>query len=93
MENREEVFRKIRYTLYAMGAMFVVLGLILINLYGTAKKADFTDQHIALIVPRTPYYHTYDCEEFDRSNFIAYNIKSAENRGYRPCPLCHEKNQ
>ena len=88
MEKREEALRKIMGTLYVLGAMFVVLGLILIRLYPVAKKADFTDAHIAWIVPRTPYYHTCDCEEFDKSEFIAYNIKSAENRGYRPCPVC-----
>ena len=88
MEMKETV-KMITRTLYVWGAMFVVLGLILINQYKTAKEADFTDQHIAWIVPQTSYYHTYGCEEFDRANFIAYNIKTAENRGYRPCPVCH----
>ncbi|MBE7042810.1 MAG: hypothetical protein E7399_04865 [Ruminococcaceae bacterium] len=85
----DEIVRKVKNMLYVLGGMLIVLGMILWNQYGVAKKADFTDNHIALIVPQTPYYHTYDCVEFDRSHFIAYNIKSAENRGYRPCPICH----
>ncbi len=89
----DEIIRKVKNTLYVLGAMLVVLGMILWNQYGAAKKADFTDRHIALIVPGRIYYHTYDCEEFDRNHFIAYNVKTAENRGYLPCPDCHKETE
>ena len=69
----------------------VLLAAILMMKSGTAKKADFLDQHIALISSGTSYYHVYDCEQLDRSSFIAYNIKTAENKGYLPCPECHSK--
>lgn len=85
----EEIIGKVKNMLYVLGGILIVLGMILWNQYSVAKKADFTDRHIALIVPDTGYYHTYDCEQFDPNYFIAYNIKSAENRGYRPCPHCH----
>lgn len=69
----------------------VLLAALLMMKSGTAKKAAFLDRHIALITPGTGYYHTYDCDQFDPSSFISYNIKTAEKKGYLPCPECHEK--
>lgn len=73
-----------------LAAVVVLLAALLMIRSGTAKKAAFLDQHIALITPGSAYYHTYDCEEFDHSSFVAYNIKTAEKKGYTPCPKCHE---
>ena len=74
-----------------LAVAFVLLAALLMMKSGTAKKAAFLDRHIALITPGTGYYHTYDCDQFDPSSFISYNIKTAEKKGYLPCPECHEK--
>lgn len=52
------------------------------------EKADFLDEHIAIILEDGNYYHTYDCDYFTGS-FWAYNTENAENEGYKPCPHCH----
>lgn len=52
-------------------------------------KADFMDNYVVFVENNgMGYYHTYDCEDFTRSNFWAYSRKLAEFNGYKPCPVC-----
>lgn len=55
------------------------------------KVIRFFDEHIALVVSDgSMLYHTYDCRIFqDADSFKAYNVKAAENDGYKPCKECH----
>ncbi|MBR2615548.1 MAG: hypothetical protein IKC69_02600 [Clostridia bacterium] len=38
----------------------------------------------------TNRYHTYGCEEFDSSSFLAFNVDAAISQGYTPCPHCQD---
>ena len=51
-----------------------------------SKEASFLTKNIALIDGDNPYYyHTYDCEDFQNADsFLAFNINTAENKGYVP---------
>lgn len=54
------------------------------------EKAAFLDKYIAIIETGTGnVYHKHGCEELEEnSSFIAYNIKIAEAKGYKPCTKC-----
>ncbi len=55
-------------------------------------KADFMDKYVVFVEnDNSRVYHTYDCEEFSRSNFWAYSRKLAENNGFGPCEVCGGK--
>ncbi|MEA4965879.1 MAG: SET domain-containing protein-lysine N-methyltransferase [Oscillospiraceae bacterium] len=58
--------------------------------YNSAKaKADFMDTYVVFVNnDGTKLYHSYDCEDFTKSNFWAYSRKLAENYGYTACPKC-----
>lgn len=52
-------------------------------------KAEFMDNYVVFVENNdSRVYHTYDCEEFSRSNFWAYSRKLAESNGFGPCPIC-----
>ncbi len=52
-------------------------------------KADFLDKYVVFVEnDNSRVYHTYDCEEFSRSNFWAYSRKLAESNGFGPCEVC-----
>lgn len=56
-----------------------------------SSKISFFDQFIVFVVDDgTKLYHTYDCSKFGDESFWAYNISAAENKGYKPCSLCHK---
>lgn len=55
-------------------------------------KADFMDKYVVFVENNnSKVYHTYDCEEFSRSNFWAYSRKLAESNGFGPCEVCGGK--
>lgn len=58
----------------------------------TQTKANFMDQYVVFVNNEedAEYYHSYDCSQFNKSNFFAYNTKLAESRGYSPCPYCKD---
>ena len=52
-------------------------------------KADFLDAYVVFVEDNgSKLFHTYDCSEFSKTNFWAYNRKLAEDKGYSPCPVC-----
>ena len=52
-------------------------------------KAAFMDNYVVFVENNgTRVYHTYDCEEFSKSNFWAYSRKLAESNGFGPCSVC-----
>lgn len=52
-------------------------------------KAEFLDTYVVFVEDNgSKVYHTYDCSEFSKTNFWAYNRKLAEDKGYTPCPVC-----
>ena len=55
-------------------------------------KAEFMDKYVVFVEnDNSKVYHTYDCEEFSRSNFWAYSRKLAESNGFGPCEVCGGK--
>ena len=55
-------------------------------------KAEFMDNYVVFVENNgTRVYHTYDCEEFSKSNFWAYSRKLAESNGFGPCTVCGGK--
>ena len=52
-------------------------------------KADFLDNYVVFVENNgSNLYHTYDCDDFTKSNFWAYSRKLAESQGFNPCPTC-----
>jgi len=52
-------------------------------------KSDFLDSYVVFVENNgSGHYHTYDCEDFSKSNFWAYSRKLAEAQGFNPCPTC-----
>jgi len=52
-------------------------------------KAQFMDNYVVFVENNgSRVYHTYDCEEFSKSNFWAYSRKLAESNGFGPCSVC-----
>lgn len=52
-------------------------------------KAEFLDTYVVFVEDNgSKIYHTYDCPDFSKANFWAYNRKLAEDKGYTPCPVC-----
>lgn len=49
----------------------------------------FTDTYVACVDEGSEQYHTPLCSEFERENFMIYNVGLAESLGYTPCPHCH----
>lgn len=55
-------------------------------------KAEFMDNYVVFVENNgTRVYHTYDCEQFSKSNFWAYSRKLAESNGFSPCSICGGK--
>ena len=55
-------------------------------------KANFMDNYVVFVENNgSRVYHTYDCEEFSKSNFWAYSRKLAESNGFGPCAVCGGK--
>ncbi len=52
-------------------------------------KSDFMDNYVVFVENNdSRVYHTYDCQEFSKSNFWAYSRRLAESNGFGPCPVC-----
>jgi len=55
-------------------------------------KSNFMDNYVVFVENNgSRVYHTYDCEEFSKSNFWAYSRKLAESNGFGPCAVCGGK--
>lgn len=51
--------------------------------------AIFVKQHVVFVEDDgTNLYHSLDCDEFKRESFWVYNVLTAVDYGYRPCPIC-----
>ena len=56
----------------------------------TFETISFFDKYAVFIEDDgTNLYHKIDCYRFKRDSFWIYNVPTAENYGYSPCPLCH----
>lgn len=59
------------------------------------EQVNFMDQYIVIIDANKDdnLYHTYTCDVWNNWSgdwsMLAYNVTTAENRGYEPCPECH----
>ena len=52
-------------------------------------KSDFLDTYAVFVEnDGTNYYHTYNCNKFQKQSFWIYSRKLAENYGFDPCPSC-----
>lgn len=50
---------------------------------------DFYEQHVAVIDADRYHYHAYGCPELELPFYTyIYSKKTAEDRGYFPCPYC-----
>lgn len=66
------------------------------------QSKDFNDQQNRMkfyescvaIVPNdgSKKYHTYSCEDLNTLSFWIYGYNTAENKGFKPCPKCIQKN-
>lgn len=60
------------------------------------QQVDFMNQYIAIIDSNSDdnLYHTYACDVWDNWSdewsILAYNTHAADDRGYEPCPECHD---
>lgn len=55
------------------------------------KKSDFIDTHVVFVEnDGTGYYHSYDCEQFEKQSYWAYSTNLAISEGFTPCPECQE---
>ncbi len=53
-------------------------------------NANFVDEYVVFVEgDGTNLYHKIDCYRFKRESFWIYNVPTAENYDYSPCPLCH----
>lgn len=53
-------------------------------------NANFVDEYVVFVEDDgTNLYHKIDCYRFKRESFWIYNVPTAENYDYSPCPLCH----
>lgn len=50
---------------------------------------DFYTKFAVVCSDQNKYYHTYDCEDWDRSAFWIYNLEAAKGKEFTPCPKCH----
>ena len=54
------------------------------------ELSDFIDRHVVFIEDdNSNLYHKFNCSNFKRKSFWAYNIDNAISRDYTPCPQCH----
>ena len=53
-------------------------------------KCDFYDCCVVFCDDESDFYHTYECEEWNRNSFYVFNSENAETQGYKPCPKCGE---
>lgn len=51
-------------------------------------KATFFDSYAVIASSDSEFYHKYDCEFCDKSNFFIYNSALADRAGFVPCPFC-----
>lgn len=54
------------------------------------SKAWFLDTYIVLVTTTGSKYHRYDCQYVKDSSFYAFNIETAQVRGYEPCSVCYK---
>ena len=54
------------------------------------EKTEFFDNYVVFVISgtREDFYHKYDCPDFPRTSFYAYNTSNARLKGYTPCPVC-----
>ena len=50
---------------------------------------DFYTKFAVVCSDQNKYYHTYDCEDWDRSAFWIYNLEAAKGKEFTACPKCH----
>lgn len=50
---------------------------------------DFFTDFAVICSDQNKYYHTYECEDWDRSAFWIYNLDAAKGKDFTPCPNCH----
>jgi regulator of replication initiation timing len=56
---------------------------------GYQVKSDFLDDYIVFVLNNgSSYYHNFDCPNFTRRDFWAYNRSLAVSNGYSACPVC-----
>ncbi len=51
------------------------------------EKAEFLDEHVAIIGDNDRYYHSYGCPNCT-APFLVLNFNAAVGYGYEPCPIC-----
>ena len=54
---------------------------------------DFFTDFAVICSDQNKYYHTYECEDWDRSAFWIYNLDAAKGKEFTPCPKCHAGEQ
>lgn len=52
------------------------------------EEWDFYTTHGVFCSEDNNYYHSYDCPDWDRSNFWLFNSEYAKYKEYQPCPYC-----
>ncbi|MBQ3356297.1 MAG: zinc-ribbon domain-containing protein [Oscillospiraceae bacterium] len=55
---------------------------------GIYEEYDFFHKYAVMCSDQNTYYHTYECEDWDRSAFWIYNIDAAKSKEFTPCPKC-----
>lgn len=55
---------------------------------GLYDEAIFYRQHAVVCSEMNKYYHTYECEDWDRDGFWIYNVEAAKGKDFTPCPKC-----
>ena len=54
------------------------------------QTLDFVDSNVVFAAKDgSIYYHTCSCPHFDKNDCSVYDLKTAEARGFLPCPYCH----
>lgn len=48
----------------------------------------FYNKYIVFVNSGVNVYHSLDCENFDSSSFLAFNVENAFGQGYKPCSKC-----
>ena len=79
-------------TVYFMLEMFQSKGTenkLTIEVTSLHNLLDFYEQHVAVIDADRYHYHAYGCPKLELPFYTyIYSKKTAEDRGYSPCPYC-----
>lgn len=64
--------------------------LMMDDFFTYVDESAFLRSSIGFIVNGSSYYHSYECDVFQRADeYWAHNIEYCEFLGYGPCPICH----